>query len=174
MFKYSPLTLDQMIDAMVDYDGSFEEFQVQENDIYFFDNFIECMSKGEIIECIYYGKFDHDDEYVRLDSDGHLESLSASDREEELLENHDKIVEAYKKLVESEEADPRLLYREKLDQKREELEMDEIEEVEKFASDYAIDKVYLGKDSLLYTDKNSDSIGVYMIHYGRLEGYMSF
>ena len=72
--------------------GSFANFEVFDNDKYFFND-IFYGSKYELVEKIANGSYRIEDELVRLDCYGDIESLSRREYEEELKENIDEIIE---------------------------------------------------------------------------------
>lgn len=95
------LTIEQlvaMVQEMSGYDGSFEELNVYENDDFFFDSFFSD-NPAEAVRAAYFGNYSFNDDYVRFDGYGNLESLSEYDYEIKLDNERDNIVDRYIQMV---------------------------------------------------------------------------
>lgn len=83
--------LQQIVREMNSWDGSFEQFDVWENDEEFFNTFFEGKPL-EAVRATFYGDFRYMDEYVRFNGYGNLESLNEYQIESELKDSIDEIV----------------------------------------------------------------------------------
>lgn len=84
--------IKNVIAEVNNWNGSLVGFEVFDNDEYFFDD-IFYGSKYELVEKIINGNYRLEDDLVRFDCYGDLESLDEWEYEEELEENIDKIIE---------------------------------------------------------------------------------
>lgn len=74
------------------YDGSLEDYEWQAFDEEFFDTYFS--DKIEIARATYFGKIDNwNDDYIRFNAYGNLESASEYTREEELKDGADEIID---------------------------------------------------------------------------------
>lgn len=82
---------ENIIGELAAWDGTLEHLDVRENDEEFFEVAFE--NKYDVARAIYFGDYDYNAEYIRLDGYGHLETLSAQEREKEIKANMGEIVE---------------------------------------------------------------------------------
>ena len=84
--------IKNIIAEINNWNGSFANFEVFDNDKYFFND-IFYGSKYELVEKIANGSYRIEDDLVRFDCYGDIESLNRREYEEELKENIDEIIE---------------------------------------------------------------------------------
>lgn len=99
MEEFTVEELMEMVQDVNNWDGRFDLIKVYENDEEFFDTFFPS-SPYELVQKISYGSYNFNDEYVRFDGYGNLESLSSYEYEKEIEDYRYEILEAYKELVE--------------------------------------------------------------------------
>ena len=87
--------LDTLKDAVWElnsWNDCLDYLDVYENDEEFFDMFFEGIP-AELARAIYYGDFNYNDEYIKFNGYGNLETFSKYDYEELLEENIEEITE---------------------------------------------------------------------------------
>lgn len=84
--------IKNVIAEVNNWNGSLVSFEVFDNDEYFFND-IFYGSKYELVEKIANGSYRIEDDLVRFDCYGDIESLNRREYEEELKENIDEIIE---------------------------------------------------------------------------------
>lgn len=84
--------LVDVVQELVSWNGSLDQFDVYLNDEDFFDMFFEGKPM-EAVRASHYGEYNYMDEYVRFNGYGNLESLSKWDLEKEMEEDIDEIVD---------------------------------------------------------------------------------
>lgn len=84
--------IKNVIAEVYNWNGSLVGFEVFDNDEYFFND-IFYGSKYELVEKIANGSYRIEDDLVRFDCYGDIESLNRREYEEELKENIDEIIE---------------------------------------------------------------------------------
>jgi hypothetical protein len=90
--------LRELVNECSSWDGSLEDMRVYEFDEEFFDNYTE--SKMEAARAVFFGDIQNwNDEYIRFNGYGNLESLSEYAYDEELKENADEITERALELI---------------------------------------------------------------------------
>ena len=95
-------TTEELIDMLQEvntWDSRFDFIQVYENGEEFFEICFPS-SPYEAVKRIAYGSYNFNDEYVRFDGYGNIESLSWYEYEKEIEEYRYEILDAYKELVE--------------------------------------------------------------------------
>lgn len=90
---YSMEELKSAVRELNSWDGSFDNLAVYENDEDFFDTFFEGRP-AEAVRAAHYGDYHYNQDYVRFDGYGNLESLTEYQLERELKDEIDEIVEA--------------------------------------------------------------------------------
>lgn len=91
--------LIEMLQEVNNCDSRLDFIKVYENDAEFFEMFFHD-SAYELAQKISYGVYDFNDQYVRFDGYGNIESLSDYEYEKEIEGYRDEILDAYKELVE--------------------------------------------------------------------------
>ena len=84
--------IKNVIAEVYNWNGSLAGFEVFDNDEYFFND-IFYGSKYDLVEKIINGDYRLEDDLVRFDCYGDIESLNKREYEEELKENIDEIIE---------------------------------------------------------------------------------
>jgi hypothetical protein len=84
--------IKNIIEEVNNWNGSLVGFEVFDNNEYFFND-IFYGSKYELVEKIANGSYSIEDDLVRFDCYGDIESLNRREYEEELKENIDEIIE---------------------------------------------------------------------------------
>ena len=85
-------TLEEVVRELNSWNACLDYLEVYENDEEFFDMFFEGRP-AEVARAIYYGDFNYNDEYIKFNGYGNLESLDRYDYEELLEENIKEITE---------------------------------------------------------------------------------
>ena len=83
--------LIDMVQELNSWNGCLEYLDFWENDGEFFETYFE--SKLEAVRATFYGDYKFNDDYVRFDGYGNLESFSEYDMIEEIKDSIDEIVE---------------------------------------------------------------------------------
>ena len=89
-------TLKDAVRELNSWNACLDYLDVYNNDDEFFDMFFEG-KPAELARAIYYGDFNYNDEYIKFNGYGNLETFSKYDYEELLEENIEEITE---KLIE--------------------------------------------------------------------------
>ena len=85
-------TLKDAVRELNSWNDCLDYLDVYENDEEFFDMFFEGIP-AELARAIYYGDFNYNDEYIKFNGYGNLETFSKYDYEELLEENIEEITE---------------------------------------------------------------------------------
>ena len=85
-------TLEDVVRELNSWNACLNYLEVYENDEEFFDMFFEG-KPAELARAIYYGDFNYNDEYIKFNGYGNLETFSKYDYEELLEENIEEITE---------------------------------------------------------------------------------
>ena len=85
-------TLEDVVRELNSWNACLNYLEVYENDEEFFDMFFEG-KPAELARAIYYGDFNYNDEYIKFNGYGNLETFSEYDYEELLEENIEEITE---------------------------------------------------------------------------------
>ena len=85
-------TLKDVISELNSWNACLDYLEVYNNDDEFFDMFFEG-KPAELARAIYYGDFNNNDEYIKFNGYGNLETFSKYDYEELLEENIEEITE---------------------------------------------------------------------------------
>ena len=85
-------TLEEVVRELNGWNACLDYLDVYENDEEFFNMFFEG-KPAELARAIYYGDFNYNDEYIKFNGYGNLESLSEYEYEEMLEENIEEITE---------------------------------------------------------------------------------
>ena len=85
-------TLKDVISELNSWNACLDYLDVYNNDDEFFDMFFEG-KPAELARAIYYGDFNYNDEYIKFNGYGNLETFSKYDYEELLEENIEEITE---------------------------------------------------------------------------------
>ena len=85
-------TLKDVVRELNSWNACLDYLDVYSNDEEFFNIFFEGRP-AEVARAIYYGDFNYNDEYVKFNGYGNLESFSGYDYEELLKENIEEIIE---------------------------------------------------------------------------------
>ena len=89
--------LRDVVNELNGWNGCLDYLEFFENDEYFFESFYSGMNGLEIARAIYYGDYRYNDDYVRINAYGNLESYT----EDEIIEKmKDSIDEIVKNLIE--------------------------------------------------------------------------
>ena len=89
--------LRDVVNELNGWNGCLDYLEFFENDEYFFESFYSGMNGLEIARAIYYGDYNYNDDYVRINAYGNLESYT----EDEIIEKmKDSIDEIVKNLIE--------------------------------------------------------------------------
>ena len=83
-------TLKDVVRELNSWNDYLEYLEVYENDEEFFNMFFEG-KPAELARAIYYGDFNYNDEYIKFNGYGNLETFSEYDYEELLEENIEEI-----------------------------------------------------------------------------------
>lgn len=90
-------SLRNIVSECFDWNSSLEDYYYYENDSDFYD--MAFSDKMEMAKAIYYGDFDYNDEYVKLNVYGNIETVDKTDYKEILLDNVDEILKTYIGLI---------------------------------------------------------------------------
>ena len=85
-------TLEDAVRELNSWNACLDYLDVYNNDDEFFDMFFEG-KPAELARAIYYGDFNYNDEYIKFNGYGNLETFSKYDYEELLEENIEEITE---------------------------------------------------------------------------------
>ena len=85
-------TLKDAVRELNSWNACLDYLDVYNNDDEFFDMFFEG-KPAELARAIYYGDFNYNDEYIKINGYGNLETFSKYDYEELLEENIEEITE---------------------------------------------------------------------------------
>ena len=85
-------TLKDVVSELNSWNACLDYLDVYENDEEFFNTFFEGRP-AEVARAIYYGDYNYNDEYVKFNGYGNIESFSEYDYEELLKENIEEIIE---------------------------------------------------------------------------------
>ena len=85
-------TLEDVVRELNSWNACLDYLDVYNNDDEFFDMFFEG-KPAELARAIYYGDFNYNDEYIKFNGYGNLETFSKYDYEELLEENIEEITE---------------------------------------------------------------------------------
>ena len=85
-------TLKDVVRELNSWNACLDYLAVYENDEEFFNMFFEG-KPAELARAIYYGDFNYNDEYIKFNGYGNLETFSEYDYEELLEENIEEITE---------------------------------------------------------------------------------
>lgn len=92
-------TLKDVVRELDGWNNCLDYLIVYENDEEFFDIFF-ANNPAEVARAIYYGDFNYNDEYIKFNGYGNLETLSEYDYEELLKENVEEVIDCLIKYVE--------------------------------------------------------------------------
>ena len=92
-------TLRDAVNELNSWNNCLDYLIVYENDEEFFDMFF-ANNPAEVARAIYYGDFNYNDEYIKFNAYGNLETLSEYDYEELLKENVEEVIDCLIKYVE--------------------------------------------------------------------------
>ena len=92
-------TLRDVVRELDGWNGCLDYLNVYENDEEFFDIFFEGRP-AEVARAIHYGDFNYNDEYIKFNAYGNLETLSEYDYEKLLKENVEEVIDCLIKYVE--------------------------------------------------------------------------
>ena len=92
-------TVRDVVRELDGWNGCLDYLNIYNNDEEFFDIFFEGRP-AEVARAIYYGDFNYNDEYIKFNAYGNLETLSEYDYEELLKENVEEVIDCLIKYVE--------------------------------------------------------------------------
>ena len=92
-------TLRDAVNELNSWNNCLDYLIVYENDEEFFDMFFKGRP-AEVARAIYYGDFNYNDEYIKFNAYGNLETLSEYDYEELLKENVEEVIDCLIEYVE--------------------------------------------------------------------------
>ena len=84
--------LRDVVNELNGWNGCLDYLEFFENDEYFFESFYSGMNGLEIARAIYYGDYNYNDDYVRINSYGNLESYTEDEMIEKMKDSIDEIV----------------------------------------------------------------------------------
>ena len=84
--------LRDVVNELNGWNGCLDYLEFFENDEYFFESFYSGMNGLEIARAIYYGDYNYNDDYVRINSYGNLESYTEDEMVEKMKDSIDEIV----------------------------------------------------------------------------------
>ena len=84
-------TLLDVVSELNSWNGCLEDLDFWENDEEFFNTFFD--NPMEAIRATYYGNYNYNDDYVKFNGYGNIDSYSEYERIEEIKDNIDDIVE---------------------------------------------------------------------------------
>lgn len=93
--------LKEMLLSINSYDNRLENLDYQENDEEFFE--IYYNKPYEVARAISYGDYNFNDEYVKINAYGNLESISEMDFEDLIKDYQTEIIEEYLNIIEEDE-----------------------------------------------------------------------
>ena len=85
--------LREVVNERNGWNGCLDYLEFKENDEYFFESFYSGINGLEIARAIYYGDYNYNDDYVRIDGYGNLVSYTEYEMIEEIKGSIDEIVE---------------------------------------------------------------------------------
>ena len=85
--------LISVVQELNSWNGCLEYLEFWENDEEFFELFYSGMNGLEIARAIYYGNYRYNDDYVRINAYGNLESYTEYEMIEEMKDSIDEIVD---------------------------------------------------------------------------------
>ena len=92
-------TLRDAVNELNSWNNCLDYLIVYENDEEFFDMFFKGRP-AEVARAIHYGDFNYNDEYIKFNAYGNLETLSEYDYEELLKENVEEVIDCLIEYVE--------------------------------------------------------------------------
>ena len=92
-------TLRDVVRELDGWNGCLDYLNVYNNDEEFFDIFF-ANNPAEVARAIYYGDFNYNDEYIKFNGYGNLETLSEYNYEELLKENVEEVIDCLIEYVE--------------------------------------------------------------------------
>lgn len=98
------MTLLGMVDYINGYNGYFDNLRVSYNDEDFFNIYFHN-NPMEAVRSVSFGEYNFNDEYVRFNGYGNLETLDEYGLYRELRENKEDIIDEYLRLVEANSID---------------------------------------------------------------------
>ena len=84
--------LRDVVNELNGWNGCLDYLEFFENDEYFFESFYSSMNGLEIARAIYYGDYNYNDDYVRINGYGNLESYTEDETIEKMKDSIDEIV----------------------------------------------------------------------------------
>lgn len=84
--------LRQIVSELNSWNGCLEHLEIYENDEYFFDTFFDGRPM-EAVRAAHYGDYNYNDDYVRFNGYGNLESFGDYQYEAELKDYVDEIID---------------------------------------------------------------------------------
>ena len=94
--------LKEMLLSINSYDNRLENLDYQENNEEFFDTYYNN-KPYEVARAIYYGDYNFNDEYVKINVYGNLESISEWGFEDLIKDYQTEIIEEYLNIIEEDE-----------------------------------------------------------------------
>lgn len=88
--------LNEMVQDCISYDGSFDDLDYQMNDEEFFEVYFK--DKMEVARAICYGNYNYMDAYVKFNAYGNLESCDEWERNKDIEDRKEEIVDHYLEL----------------------------------------------------------------------------
>lgn len=85
--------LRNVVSEINGWNGNLDWLEFKENDEEFFELFYSGINGLEIARAIYYGDYNYNDDYVRINGYGNLESYTEYEMIEEMKDSIDEIVE---------------------------------------------------------------------------------
>ena len=85
--------LRDVVNELNSWNGCLDWLEFRENDEEFFELFYSGINGLEIARAIYYGDYNYNDDYVRIDGSGNLVSYTEYEMIEEIKDSIDEIVE---------------------------------------------------------------------------------
>ena len=85
--------LRDVVNELNGWNGCLDYLEFKENDEYFFESFYSGINGLEIARAIYYGDYNYNDDYVRIDGYCNLVSYTEYEMIEEIKDSIDEIVE---------------------------------------------------------------------------------
>ena len=86
-------TLRDVVNELNSWNGCLDWLEFRENDEEFFELFYSGINGLEIARAIYYGDYNYNDDYVRIDGYGNLVSYTEYEMIEKIKDSIDEIVE---------------------------------------------------------------------------------
>ena len=84
--------LRDVVSELNGWNGCLDSLEFRENDEEFFELFYSGMNGLEIARAIYYGDYNYNDDYVRINGYGNLESYTEDEMIEKMKDSIDEIV----------------------------------------------------------------------------------